>query len=120
MNTLGERLSAVRERRGLTQGEVARRVRLPQQAISRLERGERFHVRSDVLARLAVALDVSADVLLGLRNMADIDAQAAPSTTRRHENAPEEKPAAKRQRTRKVAPVAACAETAMAPGTAHP
>ncbi len=54
MNTLGERLSAVRERRGLTQGEVARRAHLPQQAISRLERGERSHVRSDVLARLAI------------------------------------------------------------------
>src|SRR5262249_39600420 len=67
--TLGERLSVIRERSGLTQGEVARRVRLPQQAISRLERGEREHVRSDVLARFAVALDVSADVLLGLREL---------------------------------------------------
>ena len=27
MSTLGERLSAVRERRGLTQGEVARRAK---------------------------------------------------------------------------------------------
>ena len=66
MNTLGERLSAVRERRDLTQGEVARRAHLPQQAISRLERGDRSHVRSDVLARLAIALETSADFLLGL------------------------------------------------------
>jgi len=71
VSTLGERLSTVRERRGFTQVEVARRIRLPQQAISRLERGEWQHVRSDVLARLAIALDVSADVLLGLRNIAD-------------------------------------------------
>jgi transcriptional regulator with XRE-family HTH domain len=66
MSTLGERLNAARERRGLTQGEVALRAKLPQQAISRLERGDRTHVRSDVLGRLAVALEVSADYLLGL------------------------------------------------------
>ena len=106
MSTLGERLSAVRERRGLTQGEVARRVRLPQQAISRLERGERSHVRSDVLARLAIALDVSADMLLGLRDIsgnADVDAQAPPRATRPREDTPAEKPKAKRTRKASVA-----------------
>ena len=82
MSTLGERLSAVRERRGLTQGEVARRIGLPQQAISRLERGERHHVRSDVLARLAIALDISADVLLGLRGTED-DADTTPPQPQR-------------------------------------
>ena len=97
MSTLGERLSHVRERRGLTQGEVAQRAHLPQQAISRLERGERNHVRSDVLARLAIALDVSADVLLGLRDTAD-DAGTTPAT--------QTKPIGKRQRSRKTAPVA--------------
>jgi transcriptional regulator with XRE-family HTH domain len=95
MSTLGERLSAVRTRRGLTQGEVAQRARLPQQAISRLERGDRAHVRSDVLARLATALDVSADVLLGLRDMVD----AADPTP------PAPQPTDKRPRTRKTAPV---------------
>ena len=94
MSTLGERLSAVRERRGFTQGEVAQRAHLPQQAISRLERGDRAHVRSDVLARLAVALDVSADVLLGLRDLAD-DAAPTPSAP----------PPTKRRRTRKAAVV---------------
>jgi transcriptional regulator with XRE-family HTH domain len=94
MSTLGERLSAVRERRGLTQGEVAQRAHLPQQAISRLERGDRTHVRSDVLARLAIALDVSADVLLGLRNLTD-----------NVDTTPPAPPKAKRA-TRKAAPVA--------------
>ena len=45
---------------------MAQRAKLPQQAISRLERGDRSHVRSDVLVRLALALDVSLDVLMGL------------------------------------------------------
>ena len=89
MNTLGERLSAVRERRGLTQGEVARRAHLPQQAISRLERGDRSHVRSDVLARLAIALETSADFLLGLR-----ETDATPPAPPQH------------RRTRQAAPVA--------------
>jgi transcriptional regulator with XRE-family HTH domain len=91
MNTLGERLSAVRQQRGLTQAEVARRAHLPQQAISRLERGDRSHVRSDVLARLALALDVSTDVPLGLRDLA-----ADADTTR---------PQRKRQRACQAAPV---------------
>jgi transcriptional regulator with XRE-family HTH domain len=66
MTTLGERIRAARERQGLAQGDVAWRAHLPQQAVSRLECGERLHVRSDVLARLAQALNVSADYLLGL------------------------------------------------------
>ncbi len=66
MSILGERLRAVRESRGLTQEEVALRAHLPRPAIGRLERGERNHVRSDVLGRLAIGLSVSADYLLGL------------------------------------------------------
>jgi len=66
MSTLGERLIAARERTGWTQEEVALRAQVPRQAISRLERGERSHVRSDVLGRLAIALEVSADFLLGI------------------------------------------------------
>jgi transcriptional regulator with XRE-family HTH domain len=100
VSTLGERLSAVRGHRGLTQGEVARRIGLPQQAISRLERGEWHHVRSDVLARLAIALDVSADVLLGLRNIPT--SEAAPSATGPREDTPKMQPPAKRQRSRKA------------------
>jgi transcriptional regulator with XRE-family HTH domain len=79
----------------LTQGEVAHRAHLPQQAISRLERGDRLHVRSDVLTRLAIALDVSADVLLGLREIVE----AADPTP------PAPQPTTKRQQPRKTASV---------------
>jgi transcriptional regulator with XRE-family HTH domain len=82
MSTLGDRLITVRERRGLTQVEIAQRAHLPQQAISRLERGERAHVRSDVLARLAIALETSADFLLGLCET-DAPASAQPKRPRK-------------------------------------
>jgi transcriptional regulator with XRE-family HTH domain len=104
VSTLGERLSAMRERRGLTQGEVARRIRLPQQAVSRLERGERQHVRSDVLARLSVALDVSADVLLGLRDLPT--SEAALDALQPETTSQTAAPPIKRRRSRKAAPVA--------------
>jgi transcriptional regulator with XRE-family HTH domain len=79
MSTLGERLIAAREHQGWTQEEVAVRAQVPRQAISRLERGERTHVRSDVLGRLAIALEVSADYLLGL----DTPAPAQPHGSRK-------------------------------------
>ena len=81
MSTLGERLIAARERTGWTQEEVALRAQVPRQAISRLERGERSHVRSDVLGRLAIALEVSADFLLGLDAPKQLP-DRAPATTK--------------------------------------
>jgi len=92
MSTLGERLIAAREHLGWTQEEVALRAQLPRQAISRLERGERTHVRSDVLGRLAIALKVSADYLLGMAPLEQAPSQSAQ--------------AAKRQRPRKATPMA--------------
>lgn len=55
---LGERISRIRERAGLSQGDLAERVELTQSAISRIETGERS-VESLELARLAKALDAS-------------------------------------------------------------
>lgn len=89
MAILGERLAATRTQKGLTQEELAQRARLPRQAVSRLERGERDHIRSDVLIRLAQALEVSADYLLGLT--ADIPQAprvSTPRTTRKRQAAP--------------------------------
>jgi len=64
-----------------------------------MERG-RMLPTAPRLRRLAEALSVSADFLLGLQ-----DTAAAPSSIRTHEDAHAEKPPAQRQRTRKT-PVA--------------
>lgn len=113
MSSLGERLSAIREQKRLTQGEVAQRAKLPQQAISRLECGDRAHVRSDVLVRIALALDVSLDVLMGLTTMTEqappvpsVQTKAKRVTRKAAGEAAKTVPSpTKRRRTRKTAPV---------------
>src|SRR4051812_48616154 len=64
--TFGARLALTRSIRGLSQPDLAKLTGLKVQNISRLETAAREHVRSDTLVRLAQALGVSADYLLGL------------------------------------------------------
>jgi transcriptional regulator with XRE-family HTH domain len=94
-----ERLLLARRRAGVSQGELAKQTEMYASDISKMERG-RMLPTAPRLRRLAEALGVSADFLLGLQ-----DTAAAPSSTRPHEDAPEEKPPATRQRPRKAAPV---------------
>jgi len=66
-----ERLSAARRFRQLSQGELARKTRLKQSAISQFETGRRspsFHN----LRRIADALEVSGDYLLGRSNSVEM------------------------------------------------
>ena len=72
--TLGERVHLYRKRRQLTQAELAGVVGLDKMTISRLENNGIQEIRSGALARMAIALDVSADCLLGLvpRDAADV------------------------------------------------
>jgi transcriptional regulator with XRE-family HTH domain len=57
-------LKRLRERRKLTQLELARRARVPQGYISALESGEKTNPGLDVLRRLARALGVPVAELL--------------------------------------------------------
>ena len=66
--TLGERLKAVRRRLGMSQAELATRSGVTQQSIDGVECGKRHSMRSDHLGRIAEALDVPADELLGIRD----------------------------------------------------
>jgi transcriptional regulator with XRE-family HTH domain len=104
MQTIGQRVLLRRRDLGLSQKALAARCGFPYQVISGLERG-RQSIYAERLGLLADALEVSADWLLGRTN--DPDALGGA-------------PAMQRQRVRKAAPVAACAETAMAPGKARP
>ncbi len=96
-----ERLLLARRRAGVSQGELAKRTEMYASDISKMERG-RMLPTAPRLRRLAEALGVSADYLLGLQE----DAQAAPSAARSHEAAHDAKPLATHQPTSTAVPVA--------------
>lgn len=62
-NGLQARIRAARERAGLTQAELARRVGLAPNHIARLESGEKSNPRFETVARIAAELGLSLDEL---------------------------------------------------------
>jgi transcriptional regulator with XRE-family HTH domain len=82
MQVVGERVLLLRRRGGLSQHALAAKAGVDVMTISRLESGTKKRLEVEPLARLARALGVSADHLLGL-----------------------DTPPAKRPRPRKAAPV---------------
>jgi transcriptional regulator with XRE-family HTH domain len=63
--TLGQRIKALRDKRGLNQSELARRCAVAQATISRLESGDLQDVQTAIAKRLARVLGVSLDYLVG-------------------------------------------------------
>jgi transcriptional regulator with XRE-family HTH domain len=63
---LGEIVKILREKKGWRQKQLADASGITQATISRLEKGLVNQLKSDALGRLANALGVSADILLGL------------------------------------------------------
>ncbi len=106
----GRRVRRRRMALGLIQKALADKANMPQGHISRLEKGEYLSMNLEKLAQLADVLHTTVDYLLARSD----DPGAVPDLV---EDAP---PQPKRQRTRKAAPVGACAKTAMAPGKARP
>ena len=78
------RLRQIREQRGLSQGALGKLIGKDAKYLSKLELGVRSGVTSTTLVRMAVALDVSADYLLGLPDRA----APAPPTTPGHPLSP--------------------------------
>jgi transcriptional regulator with XRE-family HTH domain len=78
---IGERIKQWRERYGWSQNELARRANVPQALISRLESGQRDTVTTDVAKRLARALGVGIDYLVGTWDTAEEAAMAPPVPT---------------------------------------
>jgi transcriptional regulator with XRE-family HTH domain len=64
--TLGQRVKRRRAELGLTQQQVATAAHVPQSLVAALESGKRSEVRSSALRRLARALGVTADWLIGM------------------------------------------------------
>jgi transcriptional regulator with XRE-family HTH domain len=66
--TLGQRLARLRKQRGLTQVELAQKIGIIQSLVSEYER-DKLRLNAEMLARFALALEVSADELLGLQKL---------------------------------------------------
>lgn len=64
--TIHERIGDLRTSKGLQQKELAELVGISASQISRIETGESKNITADTIAKLARALNVSADYILGL------------------------------------------------------
>ncbi len=64
--TLGERLKRLRELAGISQGELARRAGINRPTISQLESGQIKNITVETAKRLAKALEISLDMLVGM------------------------------------------------------
>jgi len=64
--TLGERLKILRERKGLSQSELARQCHIAQATISRLESGDLHDIQTTMAKRIARVLGVTLDYLAGM------------------------------------------------------
>jgi transcriptional regulator with XRE-family HTH domain len=65
MGTMGARLKRLRDEKGISQQELARQCGVTQATISRLESGELQDMQTSTARRLARALGVSVDYLIG-------------------------------------------------------
>lgn len=64
---IAKRIAKLRKERGLTQVELAKKLKVPQSIVSRYERGE-LRLHGDVLMRLANVLDVTPNDILGFQS----------------------------------------------------
>jgi transcriptional regulator with XRE-family HTH domain len=82
MSTFSKRLNAARRMRGLSQTDLASKTGLKQVAISFFETGRRAPSFGN-LKRLADALEVTSDYLMGRSDFAEISLEIVPKSSRR-------------------------------------
>jgi transcriptional regulator with XRE-family HTH domain len=69
--TLGERVLILRRRLKMSQGDVAKAADLDKNTIARLEQGRVKDLSGETIVRVARALQVRTDVLLGVEPLDD-------------------------------------------------
>jgi transcriptional regulator with XRE-family HTH domain len=83
---LGDRIWQARERRGMNQEQLAAAAGIRQGHISRLESGDLKDIRGETLVKIARALGVTTDYLLGLSDELP-EGETLPPTRRRRRRA---------------------------------
>jgi transcriptional regulator with XRE-family HTH domain len=76
--TLGERILILRRRLKMSQSEVAKAAGLDKNTIARLEQGVVHDLSGKTVVQVARALQVSTDVLLGVKPV-DTDSETKPT-----------------------------------------
>lgn len=71
-NEIGQRISIMRQRKGITQQELAEALAVRRENVSYWENGTR-DIKSEALVLLARELHTSADYLLGLSDVPSVD-----------------------------------------------
>ena len=69
--TLGERILILRRRLKMSQSQLSKASRLDKNTIARLEQGRVHDLSGETVVRVARALQVSTDVLLGVESFDD-------------------------------------------------
>jgi len=100
LQTIGQRVRAAREQHGISQAELARRLKASVNAINMLEQDAILDPRASRIIGVARELGVTTDYLLGM----DAELQRHETQNPMQEATSPAQP--KRQRTRKAAPVA--------------
>jgi transcriptional regulator with XRE-family HTH domain len=70
--TIGKRIARLRNEKGYTQLQLAEKIGIVRILISDYERGK-IRLYDEMLARFAVALEVTTDELLGLKNRPSVN-----------------------------------------------
>jgi len=68
IKTIGKNIANIRKKKGLTQKELSEKIGITQKLLSHYEIG-RLKISSDMLIQISSVLNVSADILLGLKNV---------------------------------------------------
>ena len=66
MEHFAERVKTARDTHGWTRRELAKRAGLHEQHLAKVERRDRYRIEGDTIGKLAKALGVSTDYLIGL------------------------------------------------------
>jgi transcriptional regulator with XRE-family HTH domain len=65
--TIGQRIARIRNNKKISQQKLAEKIGITRELVSGYERGK-VRIFGDMVARFAIALEVSADEILGLKN----------------------------------------------------
>ena len=80
MEGFGQRVITARMQQGWTRRELAKRAGLHEQHLANVERGNRYRIEAETIIKLADALQVSTDYLLGRQDPTPAKKRSRPRT----------------------------------------